>query len=163
MPQFDPAYFAPELFWLAVTFILLLVLMWRLALPRVGEVVTMREERVQGNLQKAENLKAEAEAILAEYHKAIADARAAAQAEQSRIAAVIAGETAKREAAFGKRLDETTGAAEKRIAAAKSEALASVRSISSELAQAMAQKLIGAQIGGDAAGGAVEAAIKERG
>ena len=162
MPQLDVTTFAPQLVWLAITFVILLLLMWRLALPRVGEVVVMRQERVQGNLGKAEQLKAEAETALAEYQKALADARTAAQAEHVRAADVIAAETAKREQAFGQRMTEQDGAAEKRIAAAKGEALASVRSVSAELAQSMARKLVGAELGKDAAAGAVEAAIKER-
>jgi F-type H+-transporting ATPase subunit b len=162
MPQFDVAYFAPQLVWLAITFVVLLILMWRLALPKVGEVVVMREERVQGNLKKAEQLKAEAEGTLADYNKTLAEARAAAQAEHNRAAQAIAADTAKREQAFGKRLADQTAVAEKGIAAAKAEALASVRSISAELAQSMAQKLIGAQVGADAAAGAVAAAMKER-
>ncbi|MES1151903.1 MAG: F0F1 ATP synthase subunit B' [Dongia sp.] len=162
MPQFDVAYFAPQLFWLAITFAVLLILMWRLALPKVGEVVVMREERVQGNLKKAEQLKGEAETTLAGYNKALAEARAASQAEHNRAAEKIAAETAKREAAFGKRLADQSGAAETRIAGAKAEALASVRAISAELAQSMAQKLVGAQVGADAAAGAVTAAMKER-
>jgi F-type H+-transporting ATPase subunit b len=162
MPQFDVTYFAPQLVWLAITFVVLLLLMWRLALPKVGAVVVMREERVQGNLKKAEQLKGEAESTLADYNKALAEARALAQAENNRAAQAIAAETAKREEAFGKRLADQGGAAEKRIGVAKAEALSSVRSISAELAQSMAQKLVGAQVGADAAAGAVEAAIKER-
>src|SRR5882762_6163438 len=115
MPQFDVAYFAPQLVWLAITFVVLLLLMWRLALPKVGAVVVMREERVQGNLKKAEQLKAEAEGTLADYNKALAEARAAAQAEHSRADQAIAAETAKREEAFGKRLAAQTGVAEKGI------------------------------------------------
>ncbi|HVT52920.1 MAG TPA: F0F1 ATP synthase subunit B' [Dongiaceae bacterium] len=162
MPQFDVAYFAPQLVWLAITFVVLLLLMWRLALPRVGEVVSMREERVQGNLKKAEQLKAEAEGTLADYNKALAEARAAAQAEQNRAAQVIAAETAKREETFGKRLADQSDAAEKRIAGAKAQALSSVRTISADLAQSITQKLVGAQVGADAAAGAVDAAMKER-
>src|ERR1043166_8459298 len=65
MPQLDPTLFAPQLVWFAISFVVLLLLMWRLALPKVGEVVVMREERVQGNLKKAEQLKGEAETTLA--------------------------------------------------------------------------------------------------
>jgi F-type H+-transporting ATPase subunit b len=162
MPQFDVAYFTPQLVWLAITFVVLLLLMWRLALPKVGEVVVMREERVQGNLKKAEQLRAEAEGTLADYNKGLAEARAGAKAEQNRAAQVIAAETAKREQAFGKRLADQSNAAEQRIAGAKTQALSSVRTISAELAQSITQKLVGAQVGADTAAGAVDAAMKER-
>jgi len=162
MPQFDSAYFAPQLFWLTICFVVLMILMWKLALPKVGDVVVMREERVQGNLKKAEQLKGEAETTLADYNKALAEARAASQAEHNRAAEKIAAETAKREEAFGKRLADQSGQAEQRIAGAKSEALASVRTISAELAQSMAQKLVGTSVGADAAATAVATAMKER-
>jgi F-type H+-transporting ATPase subunit b len=162
MPQLDPSSFAPQLVWLAITFVVLLLLMWRIALPRVGEVVVIREERVQGNLKKAEQLKAEAEGTLADYNKTLAEARASAQEANNRAAQAIAAETAKREEAFGKRLAEQGDAAEKRIAGAKAQALSSIRTISADLAQSITQKLVGAQVGTDAAAGAVDAAIKER-
>jgi F-type H+-transporting ATPase subunit b len=163
MPQFDTALFAPQLFWLAIVFVVLLVVMWRVALPRVGGIVQMREERIQGNLQRAETLKAEAEQALAAYQKLIADARASAQAEHAKAVAAIAAETAAREATFSKRLDAEDSAAETRIAAAKTEALASVRTVAADLAAAMTGKLVGVGIAGDAATEAVGAAMKERG
>jgi len=86
MPQFEPSGFAPQLVWLVITFIALFLLMWRVTLPRITSVVAEREVRVSGNLDKAEQLKAEAEGILVAYHKEIADARAAAQAEHARAA-----------------------------------------------------------------------------
>ena len=153
MPQFDTAVFAPQLVWLAITFVALLLLMWRVALPKVGGVFQMREERIQGNLQKAETLKAEAEQALADYQKLIADARSSAQAEHNKAVAAIAAETANREAAFSKRLGAEDTAAETRIAAAKTEAMASVRAVAADLASAMASKLIGVNVGGDAACG----------
>jgi F-type H+-transporting ATPase subunit b len=163
MPQFDSALFAPQLVWLAIVFVALLLVMWRVALPKVGGVVLMREERIQGNLQKAEGLKAEAEAALASYQKLIADAKTSAQAEHNKAVAAIVAETANREATFSKRLDSEDASAEARITAAKNEALSSVRTIAADLASAMAGKLIGVNVGGDAAATAVGAAMKERG
>jgi F-type H+-transporting ATPase subunit b len=163
MPQFEPSVFVPQLVWLTIVFVALLLVMWKIALPKVGGVVLMREERIQGNLQKGETLKAEAEAVLTAYQKLIADARASAQAEHNKALAAIAAETASREATFSKRLDAEDAAAESRIDAAKTEALSSVRSIAADLAAAMTGKLIGVNVGGDAATTAVGAAMKERG
>ena len=39
LPQLNPEYFTPQLFWLTLTFIALLFIMQKIALPRVGEVI----------------------------------------------------------------------------------------------------------------------------
>ena len=162
MPQFNPEFWVPQLFWLAIISVALFLVLWRVALPRVDSVFADRQERIAGNLQKAEALKAEAEAALAGYQKAIADARASAQAEHAKAAAAIAAETAKREAVFGQRLSEQETAAERNIAAAKTAAMAQVKTIATELAQSITEKLVGTRVATEAASSAVEAAAKER-
>ncbi|MDY0871327.1 F0F1 ATP synthase subunit B family protein [Dongia rigui] len=162
MPQFDPAIFSPLLVWLVVTFVALYVLMSKFALPKVATIIDQRSERIEGNLAKAEQLKSDAAAVLAAYEKAIADAKAQAQAELAKAAAEIAAETARREADFAKRLGEQTRAAEGRIKSAQADAMAQVRAIASDLAAGIATKLTGASVDQASAGAAVEAAIKER-
>jgi F-type H+-transporting ATPase subunit b len=162
MPQFNPEFWVPQLVWLAITAIALFLVMWRVALPRVDAVFTDRQDRIAGNLTKAEALKAEADSALAGYQKSIADARASAQAEHAQAQAAIAAESAKREAVFSQRLGDQEAAAERNIAAAKTEAMLQVKPIATELAQSITEKLVGARIGADAAASAVEAAVKER-
>lgn len=162
MPQFDPTFWIPQLFWLGVVSVVLFLVMWRVALPRVDVVVADRQDRIAGNLTKAETLKAEADAALAGYQKSIADARASAQAEHAKAVAAIAAESSKREAVFGKRLGDQEAAAEANISAARTAAMAQVRPIATELAVAITEKLVGTKVGSDAASSAVEAAVKER-
>ena len=162
MPQFDPTFWVPQLFWLAIVSVVLFVVMWRVALPRVDAVFTDRQGRVSGNLERAEALKLEAESTLAAYHKAMADARASAQTEHARAAAVIAAETAKREDTFGKKLGDQATAAEQRIAGAKAEALKQVEPMAADLVLSISEKLIGARLGADTAAAAVAATVKER-
>src|SRR6185437_1546384 len=76
----DPGTFVPQLVWLTLTFGLLYVLLKRFALPRVGEVIEERRERVQRDLEKAQNLKAETEQALANYEQTLAEARTRANA-----------------------------------------------------------------------------------
>jgi len=162
MPQFDPNTFSPQLVWLAITFLALYLLMSRLIMPRVAGILSQREDRIDGNLQRAEALKEEAAQVLAAYQKAIADARAKAQAALARAAADIAAETAAREAEFAKKMADQTTAAEASIRAAKTRALADVRGIAGEVAALMASKLIGTSVDPGAVTHAVDGVMKER-
>ena len=162
MPQFDPTYFAPQIVWLVITFLTLYLLMSKLILPRITGILSQREDRIDGNLQRAEALKEEAAQVLAAYQKAIADARAQAQAALARAGADIAAQSAAREAEFGKKMASQTAAAEASIRAAKTQALADVRGIAGEVAALMAGKLTGAPVDAGAAANAVDGVMKER-
>ena len=70
-PPLDPATFVPQLVWLAIAFGLLYLLLSRVALPRVGEVIEERADRIRRDLDQAEKLKAETEGALAAYEQAL--------------------------------------------------------------------------------------------
>jgi F-type H+-transporting ATPase subunit b len=163
MPQFDPTYFATQLVWLAITFLALYLLMSKLILPRITSILSQREDRIDGNLQRAESLKEEAAGVLAAYQKAIADARGQAQAALAKAGTDIAAETAAREAEFGKKMADQTATAEARIRAAKTQALNDVRGIAAEVAALMAGKLTGGSVDANSVVGAVDSVMKERG
>jgi F-type H+-transporting ATPase subunit b len=55
-PPLDPGSFAPQLIWLAITFGLLYLLLKRFFLPRVGEVIQERQDRVRRDLDSAQEL-----------------------------------------------------------------------------------------------------------
>jgi len=162
MPQFDPNTFAPQLVWLGITFLALYLLMSKLILPRITGILSQREDRIDGNLQRAEALKEEAAQVLAAYQKAIADARGQAQAALAKAGADIAAETAAREATFAKKMAEQTAAAEAGIRAAKTAALADVRGIAAEVAALMAGKITGMPADQGAVTQAVDGVMKER-
>ena len=162
MPQFDPTYFSPQLVWLGITFLALYLLMSKLILPRITGILSQREDRIEGNLKRAETLKEEAAQVLAAYQKAIADARGQAQAALAKAATDIAAETATREAAFAAKMAQQTEAAEASIRAAKAQALADVRGIASEVAALMANKLTGGSVDANAVVSAVDGVMKER-
>lgn len=162
MPQFDPSTFGPQIFWLVVTFVALYLLMARLVLPRITDILGQREDRIDGNLRRAESLKEEADQVLTAYQKAISDARHQAQAALAQAASEITAGAARREAEFGKKMADQATAAEARIRAAKTEALAEVRGIAAEVAALMAGKLTGGQVDTGSAGQAVDSVMKER-
>ena len=60
MPQLNPEFFVSQLFWLVVTFSFLLVFLWRISLPRIGNVLEKRERKISEDLTAAKELQEEA-------------------------------------------------------------------------------------------------------
>jgi F-type H+-transporting ATPase subunit b len=162
MPQLDVSTFVPQLFWLAVTFGLLLLLMARVGLPRVGGLIEARRRRVDEDLARAAQLKTEAEAALAAYQEALAKARADAQAAVKETTDRMATEAAERQRQLSESLARQTAEAEQQIAAAKQRALSEMPEIATEVARSVAEKLIGSSADTASVAAAVDRAIAAR-
>ena len=162
MPQLDPSTFPSQLFWLAVTFIILYWIMSKVALPRIGDVLQQRRQKVSNDIEKAETLKREAEAALQAYETAMAESRSNAVSLIAEAGQEIAAEAAKRNEAANAEIAKQTADAERRIAEAKSQALDELKASAGDLVQAIAGKLADVQIARDEADKAVDAVIKGR-
>ena len=75
MPQLNPEFFVTQLFWLVVTFSFLLVFLWRISLPRIGNVLEKRERKINEDLTLAKELQTEAEKIQDHIEKQLKQAR----------------------------------------------------------------------------------------
>ena len=162
MPQLDFSTFPSQIFWLAVIFVLLYLLMARLALPRVSAMIDARKARIEGDLERAAQMKAEAEAVMAAYERSLADARAQAQATLKEAMDRFAAEAAERQRKAAEALGAETTAAEKRIAAAKAEALTGLRAVAIDVARTATRKLVGVDVDEGTAGAAVDRVMRER-
>jgi F-type H+-transporting ATPase subunit b len=163
MPQLDISTFPPQLIWLAITFIVLYVLMSRVALPKVGDIIVARRNKIDGDLDQAGAMKAEAEAVIAAYERALAAARQAAQATLKETTDKLAAVAAQRQGVLSDRLRAETDAAEQRIADAKNAALADLRSMAAEVARVAVVKLTGETIDDQRVAAAIDRAVAERG
>ena len=164
MPQLEQIdTYLSQVVWLVISFVVLYVVMWKTALPRVADILQERQERISDDLERAEKLKSEAEVVLEVYEAATAKAQADAQAILRAGADAFAADAADRHDELSARLARETDAAESRIEEARKEALANVRSVASEVAQAAAAKLIDAEISEPDADAAVHQSMAERG
>ncbi len=143
MPQLDVSTFAPQLVWLAISFIVLYLLMAKIGLPRVGAVIETRRRHREDDLERAAQLRREAEAAVAAYESTRAGAREQAQATIRETTERLAAAAAERQRELTAVLAERTGAAERDIAAAKERALAEIRGVAGDVAASIANRLIG--------------------
>lgn len=147
MPQLDTATFAPQLFWLVLSFAVLYVAMARIALPRIAAVLEIRRHRIADDLEQAGQFKAQTEAALAAYEASMATARARAQSIAQETRAKLDKEIAEQEARLAEKLNRKVEEADARIAATKTKALENLNEIAGEVTAALVERLSGAKPG----------------
>jgi F-type H+-transporting ATPase subunit b len=148
-PPLDPSTFAPQLIWLAITFVGLYIILSKFALPRVGEVIEERRDRIKRDLDTAERLKDDTQKALKTYEKSLTDARANASGIAKETRERLSGESDKEKIASEKQLAAKLVEAEARIGATKIKALASVSEVAADTAGAVVKQLIGADVTAD--------------
>jgi F-type H+-transporting ATPase subunit b len=142
-PPFQSEHFPSQLVWLAVSFVLLYVLMSRIALPRIGAILAARSRVVSDDLAAAERLKEQSNAAQAAYEKALADARARAQAIANGTREQQAREAEALHARLEAELHDRLAAAEQSIAKSRGAAMSHVKAIAADTAGAIVERLIG--------------------
>lgn len=157
MPQLDFATFPNQIFWLAVTLVVIYLVLTKVALPRIATVLSDRQGTITGDISAAEELKAKAHEAEEAYLKALADARA----EAARIAAETKAEVQSE-------LDVAIAHADAEIAAQTAEsakAIAVIRDGAKDSVIAVAKdtaKEIAAALGTKADAATIKAAVTAR-
>jgi F-type H+-transporting ATPase subunit b len=64
-----------EILWGTLAFVVLVALMWKFAFPAVQKAMQARTEKIRGDLDEAETIRTEAQQILDDYQRQLADAR----------------------------------------------------------------------------------------
>ena len=142
-----PAWY--DIIWSSVCFIVILLVFWKVALPKMKKLLDERSAAIEGNIAKADEAQRKAEAALVEYTAQLADARKeageirdAAREDGKKIVAE-AKDAATAEAA---RLTHTAHA---QIEAERQSALVSLRSEVGTLALDLAGGVIGETLSDD--------------
>lgn len=142
MPQLDFSTFPGQIFWLAVTFVLLYIISSRLVLPRVSEVLENRNAHIAGDLDKAENMKLEAETVETKTDKTLHTASEEARAIIDESNEKVSMKLEKKRAELNVKLDKKMETAEKHIAEIEAESERVIKKISNDISKIMEEKLV---------------------
>jgi len=145
LPQFDPTWFPSQVFWLAVTFVILLAYFSKVALPRLGSVLAQRDNVIRTDIAEAERCKREADKIRKDYEARIAKARDEADALFKGVDADIKVKSAAAQDEFRKRFDASMKETETRLRQATQAARADIETSAADLAHLAAEKVVGMQ------------------
>ena len=137
------------MFWTIVVFVLLLLILRKFAYPALLGAVEAREKALEEQIAAAERARTEAETILAEHKKLLAEGRTSAHQ-----LLVEARTSAEKERALAldktrQEQEELLARARRDIAAERDRALADLRREAVELSLAAASKLIGERLDSD--------------
>ena len=157
LPQLNFETFPNQIFWLAVTLVIIYLVLTRVALPRIGAVLAERSGTITNDLAAAEEFKQKA----VQAEKAYNDALAAARGEAAKIVASA-------KADIQKDLDVAIAKADADIAAKAVESEAKITEIKAgaldaitEVAKDTARELVVA-LGGKADAKSITAAVAVR-
>jgi F-type H+-transporting ATPase subunit b len=144
MPQLEFATFASQIFWLAVTFGILYLVMAKSALPVVREVLQNRQTRITEDLKKAEKLKEEAESAEADFTSVLVTAKGKAGVLLGNVREKASVEADKRHAKLDETFSRQAKESEHRIDVIKKEAVAEMSPV--DLARDIVKILIGVSL-----------------
>lgn len=157
-PPFKIETFPSQIFWLVITFGFLFVVLWRVAGPRIKDVITTRRNKINDDLAEAQRHRGDAEAASAAYQTALAGARARAQSMADANRKAINDEIDRAKAEADKSAQADIARAEERIAASRTEARTHVANAARDAAVQIVQQLTGESVSNDDAAAAVRAA-----
>jgi len=148
-------------FWVAVSFFLFIILAWKPLIMRLAKALDARGEKIRAEIDEAQKLRTEAEAML----KRAQAARETAEREAVALLAHAREEAARMGEAAAADLDAALKRREKmaldRIAAAEAEASAAVRAAAADVAITAARSLIASGLTQDGHAALVDAAIAD--
>jgi len=159
-PPFRRDTIASQLFWFAITFIALYIFVAKIGLPHVGGIIQERHDRISGDLAAANRFKEEADAAIAAYEAALAEARTRAQIIASETHSRLSAEAERTRKALEERLNTTLVEAETAIATTKARAMENVRGIALDAAATIVARLTGISPAETAVADAVDSALK---
>lgn len=157
-PPFKTDTFPSQIFWLAITFAFLFVVLWRIAGPRINGVIASRRSTINADIAAADKARSDAESASAAYQTAMAGARARAQGLAEENRQMLLAEIAKAKADAEAEAAHAMAAADDRIAATRVAAKAHVIKAAEEAAIAIVARLTGETVSSVEAAQAVKEA-----
>jgi F-type H+-transporting ATPase subunit b len=143
MPQLDFKDFAPQLVWLAILFVVLYLIMSRLAVPAISDTLEKRQAKIQADLDAAEKANDATRESLTTYEQRLYDAREEARRLTRERGEADNAALAQRLGEVGERLGGQIAEAEKRIAGQRATVMAGLEQIGTDIAASVYAKLAG--------------------
>ncbi|OWN05208.1 ATP synthase F0F1 subunit B [Corynebacterium diphtheriae bv. mitis] len=138
-----------DIVWSLVVFIIVLILFWKFVRPKYQEVLTEREDRIKGGIQRAEAAQAEVKAALEKYNAQLAEARAEAAEIREEARAKGKQIEAEMKAKATEESNRIIESGEKQLAAQREQVVTELRREMGQNSISLAERLLGDQLSDD--------------
>ncbi|MBE6448129.1 MAG: hypothetical protein E7018_02395 [Alphaproteobacteria bacterium] len=126
MPQLDFSVFPSQFFWLAISFFVLLFVMAKFIVPRTAEMINLRKDKIDADLNDAAKLKQKVEKTLEKYNAALKKASEDANASLAKTKEELDLAVERKQAELSAELSRQISEGEKKIATTKNKAMADI-------------------------------------
>lgn len=146
MPQMNPQWYPNQIFWLAVSFILLYLVVSCIIVPRLNRVIGGRKMTVEGMIAEAETMKTQAENARTHYEGVEANARRDAAAMVAEVTATVNRSIAESQANMDADVKKRISASDAAIAEKLHRANEGVATAAASVAAEIYHSLVGEKI-----------------
>ena len=141
MPQLDFSVFPSQFFWLVVNFLLMLFIMSKFIIPKTAEMINLRKEKIEGDLEKASEIKKKVEEMVEKYNEALKNANLKANISLQKTKDELNETIIRRQEDLTAKINAEIEAGEEKIANSKIRAMQKIEETSAELAIDVLEKL----------------------
>jgi F-type H+-transporting ATPase subunit b len=161
LPQLDVTSFPSQLFWLAVTFVVLYLVMARSIVPNIHTVLETRRLRIANDLDTAAKMKADASAAKETYESGLQNARNQSQTMLAEVTSTIKRNADEKSRELETMLAAKMTEAEKQISKATETAMSNLVPVASEVSSMILETLMHKKVDASAVSAAVQKLSKE--
>ena len=162
MPQLDPQYWASQVFWLIIIFLLIYLLIARIFIPKIKSNIDVREDKIRKDLEEAKLFKEDSEKKLKTYIDLINSAKNDAKKILSQSRQKLNEDIQIKKKEIQKEIEKEILNAEKEIKKFKTESVDKVNVISEEIASNLIKNIIGEELNKSSLKATISQIIKEK-
>ena len=162
MPQLDPQYWASQIFWLIIIFLLIYLLIARIFIPKIKSNIDVREDKIRKDLEEAKLFKEDSEKKLKTYIDLINSAKNDAKKILSQSRQKLNEDIQIKKKEIQKEIEKEILNAEKEIKKFKTESVDKVNVISEEIASNLIKNIIGEDLNKSSLKATISQIIKEK-
>ena len=146
MPQLNPEFWFSQIFWLTITFGILLIILSKFILPKIRNNLETRKSQIMENIEIADNQKINSEKNLKEYDRIIFDAKVTAKKTFNLAREKIQLDLTKEREKIEGQINSEINDVEKEINDLKKSAPEQISLIAVDTASEIVNKLIGVKV-----------------